>query len=64
MTDDKSKKGPQDASRINVNELYELQYWSAKFGVTPGEVKAAVDKVGTSAKAVERELKNTAQAMR
>jgi hypothetical protein len=64
MPDDKNKKGPQDASRINVNELYELQYWSKHFGVTAGEIKAAVDKVGPSVKAVENELKTTAQSTR
>lgn len=28
MADDLSKRGPQDRSRINVNQDYELQYWS------------------------------------
>jgi hypothetical protein len=64
MPDDKTQKGPQDASRINVNELYELQYWSKHFGVTAGEIKAAVDKVGPSVKAVEKELKGTPQTTR
>ena len=57
MADDKSKQGPQDRSRINVNERYELDYWSNKFGVTPKDLKRAVEKVGVNAKDVERELK-------
>ena len=51
--DDKNKKGPEDSSRINVNEDYELQYWSEKFGVSREELKNAVAKAGVSSKAVE-----------
>jgi len=34
-----------------------VRYWSQKFGVSPEQLKAAVRKVGNSAKAVEKELK-------
>jgi len=57
MSDDKTKTGGQDRSRINVNEDYELRDWSKKFGVTPDELKKAVNAVGTSADAVEAHLK-------
>ena len=58
MADDPSKRGPQDRSRIS-SEDHEVRYWSQKFGVTPEQLKAAVRKVGNSAKAVERELKGS-----
>jgi hypothetical protein len=57
ISDDKAKTRPEDASRVNVHEGYELKYWSQHFGVTPERLKEAVEKVGTSAKAVEAELK-------
>ena len=57
MSDDRSKKGIQDRTRINTNEDYELRYWSEKFGVTHDQLKAAVKKVGNSVTAVEEELK-------
>ena len=57
MPDDKKKTPPQDASRVNVNEKYEVEYWSKRFGVTPDRLKKAVQKVGTSVKAIEVELK-------
>lgn len=57
MADDKTNRGPQDSSRINVNEDYELRYWTDKFGVSEDRLRAAVDKVGVSAEAVGRELK-------
>ena len=56
MTDDRTKRGPQDRSRVNPNEDYELRYWSEKWGVSPEQVKAAVAKVGNSADAVARQL--------
>ncbi len=57
MSDDKSNRGPQDRSRINVNEDYELDYWSKKFGVTREQLKEAVKAVGVGADAVEAHLK-------
>ena len=57
MPDDKALKGPQDATRINVHEDYEVAYWTKKFGCTKEQLQAAVKKVGVSAKAVEEELK-------
>lgn len=57
MADDKTQVGGQDRKRINVNEDYELQDWSRKFGVSKDELKRAVAKVGDRAEDVERELK-------
>ena len=56
MPDDKTKRGPRDRNKINVQEKYEIDYWSKKFGVTPDELRDAVKKVGPSAEAVERKL--------
>lgn len=56
MADDKSNTGGQDRARINVNEDYELRNWSKKFGVSPEELKAAVQKVGPMADDVKKEL--------
>lgn len=55
--DDKRNRGQPDRSLINTHENYEVRYWSQKFGVTPEKLKETVQKVGTSAKAVEKELK-------
>jgi len=56
MPDDKTKTRPQDASRINIHEPYELEYWTKRFSVTADRLRAAVAKAGTSVKAVEDEL--------
>jgi Protein of unknown function (DUF3606) len=57
MSDNKSKTGGGDRSRINIRESYELRDWAKKFGVTPEELKAAVGKVGSSAQLVDAHLK-------
>ncbi|WP_312409490.1 DUF3606 domain-containing protein [Comamonas sp.] len=61
MSDDKTKPGGQDRTRINVNEDYELRDWSKKFNVSPEQLKAAVQAVGTSASAVEQHLKQSSK---
>ena len=58
MPDDKTKRGPQDRAKINVQEKYEMDYWAKKFGVTADQRRDAVKKAGPSAEAVERELKH------
>lgn len=56
MSDDKKKTGQADRLRINVNEDYELQYWSEKFGVSRETLKQAVTRVGPMAADVEKSL--------
>lgn len=56
MPDDLSKRGPQDRTRINVNESWELDYWCKQLGVTPEELKQAVQKAGVMVTDVRRHL--------
>ena len=44
MPDDKTKRSPRDRAKINVQEQYEMDYWSKKFGVTPDQLRNAVEK--------------------
>src|ERR1700712_319237 len=53
MADDKSKRGGNDRALIALKESYEVAYWSKKFKITPAKLKAAVGKLGHSAKKVE-----------
>ena len=57
MADDKSKHGPADRDRVNVNETYEVRHWTEKFGCTEAQLRAAVKAVGVMAKDVEAFLK-------
>jgi hypothetical protein len=53
MADDKTKRGPADRTRVNINEPYEVAYWCAKWGCTPSELTACVKRVGVMAADVE-----------
>ncbi|MEG3126186.1 DUF3606 domain-containing protein [Sphingomonas sp. GB1N7] len=57
MADDKTLRGPQDASRIALGEDYEVRYWTDKFCVSADELHDAVAAVGNGADAVERHFK-------
>jgi hypothetical protein len=53
MADNKKKRGGADAALIAMSEAYEVAYWSKKLKITPAQLKAAVKKVGHSARKVE-----------
>lgn len=56
MSDDKTKRGPPDSQRINVNEPYEVAYWTKTLGVSEQKLRDAVRAVGVSVAAVRRHL--------
>jgi hypothetical protein len=57
MADDLHKRGPQDRSRVNVHEDWEVKHWTAHFECTEAQLKAAVKAVGVMVKDVEAYLK-------
>jgi hypothetical protein len=56
MPDDRTRKSLHDRSQISLIEDYEVRYWTQRFGVSEDELRAAINRVGRSAKTVEREL--------
>ena len=56
MADDKNIEGPQDSSRINLSEEYEVQYWTKKLDVTKDELTRLALKHKGSAEAVREAL--------
>jgi hypothetical protein len=56
MTDDLLNKGPRDRSHIAIGQSHEVQYWTRHLGVSQEELRRAIEKVGTSAAAVRKEL--------
>ncbi len=49
-----------DRDRINVNEYYEVEYWSNQFGLRPEVFKQVVKEAGiTSAEALRTYLHKT-----
>jgi hypothetical protein len=48
--------GEPDRNRINLNEDYEVRYWTEHFDVTREQLAVAVTKVGNSDDAVRQLL--------
>jgi len=56
MADDLSKRGPQDATRIDVNEAHEVRYWTQALGVTEAQLRSAVAAAGVEVKDIRTYL--------
>lgn len=56
MSDNLTKRDQRDRSKINMQEDFEVKYWTKELGVSKEELQKAVDKVGNSAAAVRKEL--------
>jgi hypothetical protein len=57
MSDDTSKRGPADRQRVNVNEDYEIRYWTQKWNVSEERLRRAVAAAGVMADDVEAWLR-------
>jgi len=58
--DDKSNSGAVDRSRINLNQDYEVPYWTRALGVSKEGLQALVQEVGNSADTIRARLKQGA----
>jgi hypothetical protein len=56
MADNLSKRAPQDSSRINLSEDYEVRYWTQELGVSADELKRLVAQHGNSANKIRQAL--------
>ena len=56
MADDTKQRHGQDRNRIDLDQDYELRYWTRELGVTEEELKQAVRAAGTQIETVRRYL--------
>jgi hypothetical protein len=56
MPDNLQKRQPEDRTRINISEEWELKYRADKLNVSPERLKAAVEASGPSVTAVKKRL--------
>lgn len=56
MSDNLDQRGPQDRSRINLNEPWEVTYWAKELGISKEELERAVKAAGPSVAAVRQML--------
>lgn len=57
MTDDLNRKAPEDPTKININQDWELEYWSKKLGITEELLVTVVETVGPMVIDVKKFLK-------
>jgi hypothetical protein len=57
MADDKSNRGEPDRSRINLNEDYEVKYWTNALGFSRERLEQLVQQHGNSAETIRQALK-------
>jgi Protein of unknown function (DUF3606) len=57
MADDKTKRGAPDRIRINVNEPYELEYWTKELGGSGAKLKELVKQHGVMVADVRKAVK-------
>ncbi|MBI0476165.1 DUF3606 domain-containing protein [Sphingomonas sp. MA1305] len=48
MSDDKSKQGQQDRSRVAGDERYEVEYFASRHGLTQAEARDLIDRIGNN----------------
>ena len=48
MADNKTLRGPEDRSRIDLDEDYEVNYWTAELGCTEELLRDAILRAGSS----------------
>jgi hypothetical protein len=63
MADNLQQRGGRDRSRINVNERWEVDYWSTELGVQPEQLRLAVAEAGPEVADVRRYLANQGVAV-
>lgn len=56
MADNLNIRKPQDPTKINIHQDWELTHWSKHFGVTEAKIKEAVKAVGVLVADVKRYL--------
>jgi hypothetical protein len=59
MSDDRNIRGPQDRSRINTDQDYEVRYWTHELNISEDELRRAVQAVGASADKVREHLRQS-----
>ena len=56
MADNTKIRRPEDPTKININQSWEVEYWTKKFGISASVLTQAVKAVGPMVKNVEKWL--------
>jgi len=64
MSDDKHRKGPEDPNKINLNQPYEVRYWTEELSINEATLRTAVNEVGVMVVSVRAWLKQPENSWR
>lgn len=56
MADDLKQTGKPDDQRINIEQDHEVSYWAKELGISPNELRQAVQRAGPMVKDVRQHL--------
>jgi hypothetical protein len=56
MSDDLTRRKPEDPNKININQSWEVDYWTKTLGASEARLKEAVKAVGPMVSDVKRYL--------
>jgi hypothetical protein len=54
--DNLNRKVPEDPTKINLNQQWEIEYWTKKLGISESKLRTIVTKVGVYVADVKKEL--------
>lgn len=55
--DDLTIKRPEDPTKININQQWEIDYWTKELGISETKLIALVKKVGPEVSKIKEELR-------
>jgi hypothetical protein len=56
MADDLKRRRPEDPTKINKNQDWEIKYWTQELGVSEPKLRSAIQAVGPLVKNVKQYL--------
>ena len=57
MPDDRTRRGPEDPTKINLHQTYEVAYWTTRFKISEAVLRRAVTAVGPMVVNVQKWLR-------
>lgn len=54
--DNLNRRVPEDPQKININQSWEVEYWTKKLHISEKKLRALVAKVGVNVADVKKEL--------
>lgn len=57
MVDDLNKRRPQDQTKVNLSQPWEVEYWTREFGISEVRLRTIITNVGNGVGAIREYIK-------